>query len=56
MAEKKKAAPKKKATPKEKTPAWSLVQDEGCWVVLGKNRHHFDSKEQAQAFIDALNS
>jgi|TARA_R100000655_G_scaffold2455_1_gene9612 hypothetical protein len=54
MAEKKKAAPKKKATPKEKTPAWTVVQDESCWIVQGKNAYAFSTEEDAKAFLAQL--
>ena len=52
MAEKK--APKAKATTKEKAPAWKLVQGEGCWLVSGKNLHHFDTKEKAEQMLAKL--
>jgi hypothetical protein len=52
--EKKKAAPKKKATPKEKTPAWTVVQDESCWIVQGRNNYIFSTEKDAKAFLAQL--
>lgn len=54
MAEKKKTL--RATTPKAKTPAWTLVQGKGCWIVEGKNRHHFDTEEAAKKFLAALDS
>ena len=55
MADKKKPAKKLSAT-KEKTPAWTIVQGKGCWIIEGRNRYHFETEDAAKKFLAELDS